>query len=128
MAIFVERNDAKLREAVDRALRADPTAADDASVVEGRVAEVKEAAKKTGDIHWGRVLVGVAIAAALIVAAIVLAVLADNFAVEQAARAAENTDYEAPSSELPEIATAVMALATAWSGALVGTLFAEATG
>jgi chorismate synthase len=127
VAIFVEHgDDTKLEEAVDRALRKPPTAADDTSQVRDHVRDVKRAATESATVHWGRVLVGVAIAAGLILGAIVLAFLADAWAADQAAKAAANENYEAPSSQLPAIATALMALATAWSGAIVGALFAEA--
>ena len=129
MAVFVERADeARLEQAVSQALGADSNAANDPVELQRHVDAVKVAAAGSPTVHWGRVIVGVLIAGALIGAAIALALMADSFAADQAAKAASTEGYEAPESQLPEIAAGVMALATAWSGALVGALFAEATG
>lgn len=127
MAIFVEHgDDTKLEEAVDRALRTDASAAGDSARLREHVKDVRKAATESATVHWGRVIAGLLIAAVLVGTAIVIAVMADAWAAEQAAKAAAEEGYEAPPSQLPAIATALMALATAWSGAIVGALFAEA--
>lgn len=106
-------------------LRADPSEAADPGKVAGYVAAAKDAAKGTTTLLWVRVLVGVLIGAALIAAGVALTIYGDNWAAEQALKAATTPDYVAPTSSVPAVATSIIALGSAWSGALVGVVLSE---
>lgn len=127
MGLFVKRvaPESDVAAAVTSMLRADPSEAADPGKVAGYVAAAKDAAKGTTTLLWVRVLVGVLIGAALIAAGVALTIYGDNWAAEQALKAATTPDYVAPTSSVPAVATSIIALGSAWSGALVGVVLSE---
>ncbi len=127
MGLFVDRVAplGDLRTAVTEALSASPEQANDPAAVDRHVAAAKKATTGTVTYHWSRILVGIFIAAVLLGAGIVLAVISNNWAADQALKAATIPGYTAPSSSLSGIATSVIALGSAWSGALVGLVLNE---
>lgn len=129
MGIFVDRvpaDEGALVAVIQDALRADPQLASDQTQIKNRAATAAKVAKATKpEFHWGRVAVGVLIAAILLGGGIMLAIYADNQAIAEALRAAQNTDYKVPELGVKAIATTVVGLGTLWSGGLVGLLLGE---
>jgi hypothetical protein len=123
MGLFVERvaPTDDLETAVVTALRTDSKEADDKGAVARHVHAIKRATRRTVVVyHWAAIIVGIVIGAVLLAVGIGLSIYADNWAADQALRAAKTSGYIAPSSSLPAIATSIIALGSAWSGALVG--------
>lgn len=129
MGIFVDRvpaNDTALDVVIEEALKADPQLANDKAQVRERAATAAKAAKATkSEFHWGRIAVGVVIAAVLLGGGILLAMYADNQAIAEALKAAQNSQYKVPELGVKAIATTVVGLGAAWSGGLVGLLLGE---
>jgi hypothetical protein len=129
VGIFVDRvpvSDTAVDVVIEDALKANPQLAGDKAEVKSRAAAAKNAAKSTKtEFHWGRVAVAVLIGAVLLGGGILLAIYADNRAIEEALKAAQNSAYEPPELGIKAIATTVLGLGAAWSGGLVGVLLGE---
>lgn len=127
MGLFADRvtDPEGMTAAIVDALQANPADANDPAAIERHVEAAKEATQGPVKYYWRRILIGLAIGGALLGVGILLAVLSDSYAADQALKAADTKGYIAPASSLPAIATSVIALATAWSGALVGVVLNE---
>jgi hypothetical protein len=122
MGLFVDRvaPEGELETAVTAAVRANPDEANNPATLARHVAAAKHAVKrKVVTYHWPAIIAGIAIAAVLLSVGIALAIASDNWAADQAMKEATTQGYKAPTSNLPGIATSVIALASAWSGGLV---------
>jgi ABC-type Fe3+-siderophore transport system permease subunit len=131
MGLFVERvvPEGPLTTAVTDTMRADPEDAINPIEVERHVEAVKQATKTAVNKYmWARILVSVLIGGALIAVGILLTVYADNWAADQALKEATTQGYKAATSGLPAVATSIIALGSAWSGALVGVILSEKAG
>jgi hypothetical protein len=122
MGLFVDRvaSEGDLDTAVLEALRADPDQANDPKAIVQHIAAARRGTKVRTVYHWSRIIVGILIAVVLLAAGVVLGMVSDNWAADQATKAATIQGYKAPTSNLSGIATSIIALGSAWSGALVG--------
>lgn len=128
MGIFVERVRPQadpVTQAIDEALGEDPEVAKRPGEAQRRAAAAKQKAAGTDDIKWGRIVIGLLIGGALLGVGIYLMILGDQSASEEALNAATIPNYKAAEVGIKGIATSVIALATAWSGGLVGIVFGE---